>query len=284
MSLSMQQAPPHKKNHGLLHTTEVIIFEAIVYHKLETSIVANYQTKKITYTMFQSVAHDVLALLVLLVKTADASFDGPPIKFNIYGGGGLVPCQESDITITGETTKMFVLETAAEEDALCNHDVLYLPDGTNFTAYSKLHNIECTADVMEIEVYTCFDEACRNCSSSMDMDAFVTTSNIKVLLEDPFACVETFNATDNGTASGGLLEFWNHIESMSAQHRFLDTENDQDAVAEYWNYFFEKSCGVEWLAEVTASTASSMMVKYGSPILGSVFSAVAMAVAIVVAV
>ena len=119
--------------------------------------------------MFQSVAHVVLALLVLLVVTADASFDGPPIKFNIYEGGGLVPCQESDITITGETTKLFVLDTATEEDALCNHDVLYLPDGTNFTAYSKLHNIECTADVMEIEVYTCFDVLTRPAGTAVPL-------------------------------------------------------------------------------------------------------------------
>ena len=104
------------------------------------------------------------------------------------------------------------------------------------------------------------------------------------MLENPFGCVETFNATDNGTASGAFMEFWNHIESMSAQHRYLDTGNDQDAVAEYWNYLFGKSCGVEWLGEVTASTAPSMMVKHGSHILGSVFSAVAMAVAIVVVV
>ena len=231
--------------------------------------------------MFQSVAHVVLALFALLVKTADASFDGPPIKYNVYGGG-LDPCQESNITITGETTKLFLLDTAVEEDALCEHDVLYLPDGTTMTAYTKLHKIECKADVMEMEAYNCVDEACQNCSASMDMDAFVTTSNIKAVLEDPFACFSMLNATDNVTASGATSEFFN-IESFSAQ-RFLETENQKNVVAEYWNYFFQTSCGDEWLVEVTASTAPSTMVKHGSPILGSVLTAMAMAVAIVVVV
>ena len=148
--------------------------------------------------------------------------------YNIYGGDD---CQ-SNITITGETTKLFRLETAVEEDAsFCKHD----------------------------EAYNCFDEACGNCSSSLDTDAFVTTSNIKAVLEDPFGCFELLHETDNVTAASGAnnSELFN-IESNSAS-RFLDTENDQDAVTEYWNYFFEKSCGVEWLAEMTASTAPSTM-------------------------
>ena len=193
-----------------------------------------------------------------------SSFDGPPIKYNLYGGGGLVPCQESNITITGETTKLFVLDTTAiEEDALCEHHVLYLPDGTNYTAYTKMNKVECNANGMELELYTCFDEACRNCSSSMDMDGFATTSNIKIkaVLEDPFGCFKMLNATDNnGMASGAISDINNHIELTSAQHHFLETENDKDDVAEYWNYFFGTACGIEWLVEVvTASTAPSTM-------------------------
>ena len=233
--------------------------------------------------MFQSVAHVVLALLALLVKTADASFDGPPIKYNIYGGG-LDPCQESNIMITGATTKLFLLDTAVEEDtSFCEHDVHYLPDGTTVVAYTKLHKIKCNADMMEVEAYHCVDEACQNCSSSMYMDAFATTRNIKAVLDDPFVCFEMLNATDNDVmASGATSEFFN-IESFSAQ-RFLETEHQKNAAAEYWNYFFGTSCGDDWLVEVTASTAPSTMVNHGSHILGSVLAAVAMVVAIVVVV
>ena len=236
--------------------------------------------------MFQSVAHDVvLALLALLVKTADASFDGPPIKYNIYGGG-LDPCQDSNIMITGATTKLFRLDTAVEEEdaAFCEHDVHYLPDGTNVVAYTKLHKIQCTADMMEVAAYHCVDEACQNCSASLYMDAFATTRNIKAVLDDPFVCFAMLNATDNDVmASGDTSEFFT-IEAFSAQ-RFLETENQKNAAAEYWNYFFGTSCGDEWLVEVTASTASStMVINHGSHILGSVVAAVAMVVAIVVAV
>ena len=233
--------------------------------------------------MFQSVAQVVLALLALLVKPADASFDGPPITYNIYGGG-LDPCQDANlanITMTGATTKLFRLDTAVEEDALCEHDVLNLPDGTTMTVYTKTQKIECTADVMEMTAYNCVDEACQNCSASMEMDAFVTTRNIQAVLEDPFECFAMLNATDNVTASGATSEFFN-IESLSAQ-RFLENENQETVVAEYWNYVFQTSCGDEWLVEVTASTAP--MVKYGSHILGSVvLAAMAMVVPIVVVV
>ena len=235
--------------------------------------------------MFQSVAHDVvLALLALLVKTADASFDGPPIKYNIYGGG-LDPCQDSNIMITGATTKLFRLDTAVEEEdaSFCEHDVHYRPDGTNVVAYTKLRKLKCTADMMEVAAYHCVDEACQNCSASLYMDAFATTRNIKAVLDDPFVCFAMLNATDNDVmASGDTSEFFT-IEAFSAQ-RFLETENQKNAAAEYWNYFFGTSCGDEWLDEVTASSAPSTMVNHGSHILGSIVAAVAMVVAIVIVV
>ena len=68
-----------------------------------------------------------------------SSFDGPPIKYNLYGGGGLVPCQESNITITGETSKLFLLETAVKEDAsFCEHDV---PLPSRWHQLYRLHQV-----------------------------------------------------------------------------------------------------------------------------------------------
>ena len=226
--------------------------------------------------MFKSVAHTVLALAMLV--TAEASYDGPGIKYNVYGGG-VNPCNESNIAFSGETTKLFMFETEFEEDALCEHDIIYGPNGTTITAYTKLQRIECKPDVMEVEAYNCFDDACMNCSSSMEMDAFVTTSNIQAVLEDPFGCFEMLNATENRTAFAGDISDFFNVDTMSAQ-RFLKS-GDKNDIEEYWNYFFEKSCGDEWLAKVKASKAPSKFGNHGSQILVSVLAVVAMAVAVV---
>ena len=99
---------------------------------------------------------------------------------------------------------------------------------------------------MEVEAYNGVDEAGGNCSSSLDMEAFVTTSSIskpcKKTRLNASRCM--LNVTDNVTASGAT--FFN-IKSMSRR--------SASAVAEYWNYFFGTLCGDKWLAEVMASTA-----------------------------
>mmetsp|Transcript_35416 Transcript_35416/g.40274 ORF Transcript_35416/g.40274 Transcript_35416/m.40274 type:complete len:227 (-) Transcript_35416:365-1045(-) len=225
--------------------------------------------------MFKSIAHTVLALAMLV--TAEASYDGPGIKYNIYGAG-VAPCNESNIAFIGETTKLFQFETKLEEDALCEHDIIDGPNGPA-TVYTKLQRIECKSDVMEVEAYNCFDDACMNCSKSMEFDAFVTTRNIQDVLEDPFGCFEMVNATENRTAvDGDISEFFN-IDTMSAQ-RFL-TSGDKNDIEEYWNYFFGTACGDEWLATVKDSHVPSQFGNHGSQILVSVLAAVAMAVAVV---
>jgi len=212
--------------------------------------------------MFKST---VLALAML--ASAKAAYEGAPLKYNVYGAEG--GCEESNIMYTGETTKLFAYEDEFEENALCETDILNGPNGTTTTIYTKFHRVLCKDDFAEIEAYNCFDEDCRNCSNTAEMDAVVTTDNVAELFAEPDACLTFLNATVNASASEGYV----NLATMSGQ-AFLNSTDKKDA-EEYWSYFFESECGEDWTETVKGSDAPS---KFGT-ILASVL-AIAAAVAV----